>query len=319
MVASLHRSAKLLATLALAVTALPVHSEALPAEIAAKPETARLTPTAPWNIDFGDSKCRLQRFFDYQGQRHVLLIEQSVPGASFGLIAAGPAVARLNGVRDVAVGMLADQPLKVERGIISGTLAEYGPALFTTRLKLVPDTVSTGASKARAKGKTDTDGLKFFSAGVDLEQAARVSRVVLADDKGNRAVSFETGNLKGAIAALDTCTSDLLAEWGLDPEKHRQYQPPRFLNALQVAKSVQRNYPQNAAEKGESGIFTLRLIVEANGTISDCHFEASTKVAELEPQCRLVLSIAKMAPGLDAQGQPMKSFFVTQVTYKLED
>ena len=285
----------------------------LPAEVAARPETIRLTPSSAWNIDFGESKCRLQRFFGPDDQRHVLIIEQSVPQNLFGLIVAGPSVARLKGAKTVSVGLVSDLPLRAESGIMPSTLAEYGSALFTTRLAFTPP-VRSGEPP---KGETQMAERGLSSAVLSLDEAAMVGRIVLADGNGNKAISFETGNMKAAIAALNTCSSDLLTQWGLDPEKHRQYQPPRLINFRQVADSITRNYPSRAAEAGESGVFTLRLIVEADGTISDCHFEARTKVTELEPQCRQILRLAQMAPALDADGKPMKSFYFTQVTYQL--
>lgn len=319
----LRRSVSLVGTLALSAAGLPLGAETLPEEVAARPETIRLTPASAWNIDFGESKCRLQRFFGPDDQRHVLIIEQNVPQDVFGLIVAGPSVARLKGVKTVSVGLVSNLPLRPEPGIMSGTLAEYGSALFTTRLTFTPPVVSGEPSKSGVKqvapieGETKKAERVLSSAVLALDEAATVKRIVLSDGKGNKAISFETGNLKDAVAALNACTSDLLSQWGLDPEKHLQYQPPRLTNYRQVAESVARNYPSRAADKGESGVFTLRLIVEADGTISDCHFEARTKVTELEPQCRQILRLAQMAPALDAEGKPMKSFYFTQVTYKL--
>ena len=72
-----------------------------------------------------------------------------------------------------------------------------------------------------------------------------------------------------------------------------------------------------ALRKGESGIFRLRVIVEADGKISDCVINNATITESLEsPACREMRG-ANFEPALDKDGNPMRSFYTTQIVYRI--
>lgn len=288
------------------LVAAQLQAQPVPVDIAALPDTKRLAPSSPWNLDFAENKCRLQRVFENEGKPHALIIEQSAPQATFSLVVAGPTLARLKGTKDLAIGLAGDLPLETGRRILPGTLPDYGSAFVLTSFSL---------SQPGAMAAGDGNGLR--SAGIDLDQASKVNRIVLGNPKGKPAVSFETGNMRDAFAALNTCTADLLAQWGLNAEQHRAYRQPRIVNEIELARYLQQTYPQGALAKKESGLFVFRLIVEADGTVSGCHIEASSAVTELDPRCETIIRIARMEPARDAQGQPMRSFYVTSLTYQI--
>lgn len=294
------------AILALAAlsTALAAQAQPLPVEVASRTSTDRLAPSSPWNLDFGENKCRLQRVFEHEGRRHAVIIEQSAPDSSFSLVLAGPALTRLKGIDELALGLNSDIPLVVNRRILPGTLPDYGSAF-----------VLSSVSLTRFKPGPSGAGPQPHSAEIDVSAAAMVNRIVLANAKGKQAVSYETGNMRDVFAALNVCTSDFLVQWGLDPEQHRAYRRPHLANGLELTRYLQRTYPDRALEKGEGGVFGFRLIVEADGSISSCHVEANSAVTELDPRCADIVKIAQMEPALDAEGKPMRSFYVTKLTF----
>lgn len=299
----MRRTCLAVSILSTSIVVAPLSAQPTQAEVAARPETSHLKPSSPWNLDFGETKCRLQRVFEKDGKRHALIIEQSAPGQGFGLILAGPELSRLKGAKELGVGLGADVPIDLKERILPGTLPDYGSAFIMGSVTIPPP-----------KGDAST-GPTLRSAGIDLARAATVNRIVLATAKGAPAIAFETGNMKEAFAALNTCTDDLLAQWGLDPQQHRAFRPPMLANGVELATHLQRNYPVAAARKGESGVFGFRLIVEPDGKVSSCHVEASTRVTELDPRCDAIVRIARLEPARDAQGQPMRSFYFSRLTY----
>lgn len=309
----MRRATLSLAALSTAVAPLPLLAEVLPGEVAAQPETVRLTPAGKWNIDFADNKCSLQRAFEINGERHVLNIEQDAPSDSFRIIGAGPELVGLKNVSQPSVGLRSDLPLVAGVGLSVTTVPGYGEAATIStmslwQLKFVR--TRQGIAIQTPEKKPTADGEYLTYGEVDQAQAAKVERIVLADARGKTAVSFETGNMKAAFAALNSCTADLLREWGLDPAQHKAFVAPHMVNRESFTRQIQKS-------SDESGTFVVRLIVEADGKISNCHIEAMTKVEEIELACGRITRIAKMAPGLDAEGKPIRSFFTQRITYQL--
>jgi len=136
---------------------------------------------------------------------------------------------------------------------------------------------------------------------------------------GGKPVSFETGNLKDAFEALNTCTSDLLKDWGLDPAKHASYTPVNWTNQDEVTKKIQRLYPTAALNRGEQAIFRMLVIVDEQGTVTDCQINAATNVDALaSPACQ-EMSDASFSPAIDENGNPMRSFYATTVSYQISN
>lgn len=292
--------------LPLALGALSLAGASLPVQAGeqAPPAPLSLAPASPWNIDYGESDCLMQRAFEVDGKRHLVTIQQDAPGRNFGLTVAGPEVKRLLEAKALTLELSDRGPMAAGQQTLSAELPDYGPALIFSGVTLegVP-----------AQGPQRAPGPR--SAGIDPAEAAKADRIVLSPGKGKPGIRFETGKLKSVFAAMNTCTDDLLARWGLDPVQHRSYTPPVFRNAMELATQLNRNYPARAAANAESGIFSFRVIVEADGSISSCHIEARSKVQDLDPRCKDILRIAKFDPARDAEGQPMRSFYATTLTY----
>ena len=59
----------------------------------------------------------------------------------------------------------------------------------------------------------------------------------------------------------------------------------------------------------------MRVIVEADGSVSECFVENSTETERLEsPACREMLK-SEFEPARDAEGQPMRSFYASSISY----
>ncbi len=282
------------------VIASPVMAEdEFPNEVAAREGAVALEPISQWNMDYAENKCRLARMFGTEEEQHLLFFEQYAPGAQFGMTLAGPELRRFRSAPAIEFGLARNEPMQSKEEFSKGEFETIGPAIIfsTFGISLPSDEAATS------------------SASINLDEAETVDRVVLR--RGGRILSFETGNMKAPFEALNTCTNDLLVSWGLDPEKHESYTPPKWENALAIAQRIQATYPEPARRAGEGGNFRARVIVEADGEVSDCLLSNSTQTRRLESDACDEMADAIFTPALDAEGNPMRSFFETAILYRM--
>lgn len=279
--------------------ALADDEDVYPDDIAASEDAIVLGPISAWNINYGDESCRLSRLFGSEEDQHLLFFEQSAPSDGFGVTMAGSSLRRFRHAQSIELGMERGQPMGQQR-IYKANFGAFGPAIVVSSHSLEHSTEALTASQ---------------NAGIDLVAAETVNRVVIK--RSRRVLSFETGNMRAPMEALNSCTFSFLEEWGLNPELHRNYTPPRWTNELPVAQRLQEIYPRRAIRRGEQGVFRLRAIVEADGSMSACHIVNSTAQNELETSACAEMENAEFDPAIDSNGRPMRSFYATSISYRL--
>ncbi len=282
-----------------------------PNDVAKRDGAVLLKPISPWNIDYGESRCRLGRLFGSQTERHAIFFEQGSPSRSFTLTAGGPKLKRLSRAGHIDIGMESDEPMARYERVARAELGEFGPAVIMQRLVIHDGPVDDQPTYAEESGSEERERRPRLR--LDESEAEAINRIVLK--RGKRVVSFETGNMKAPFEALNECARNLLYIWGLDAETHDLYTPVSWINARTVVKRIQGRYPSTALRKGEQGIFRMRVIVEPDGSVSGCHIDNATKTEKLQSPACQEMQRAKFLPALDAQGQPMRSYYMTSITY----
>ena len=279
-----------------------------------------LEPDGPWAIDYAEQKCRLARFFGMGEDRSILLFEQCEPREVADLTAAGAPLRRLavSPTLKVLVGP-GDTQVWQRTGRGRTKLEGYGPAVWTSFT--APSTWISRSSPAGVGEESDAaastgspqarEGLPHIRA----EEFTGTDRLTLEGPKDR--VTFLVGGLSAALAALNNCAVDLLASWDLDPEKQKTITAKaRPLNLDEIREGMQKGYPVEAARRGERGYFSLRIIVNEDGTIGDCALTNATSVEYLRSNaCEVFGDRAMFAPAQDASGNPIKSFYTTTVAY----
>lgn len=286
----------------LALAALSTALVALPAQA----EPVVLEPSSPWNVNFGEDKCRLAGFFGEGDDRHTLIIEQFWPGQQFGLTIAGPGVRNFRSLKQAQV-RFADGLEPVTAIPFTGSLGELGTAVIFSTLEL--DKSEREVAKADYSGRGGLPQL-------DPALGQKVQFIELLQN--GRSVRLETGTLKSAFDVLNQCTAGLLREWGLDPEQHLTRQNgPRWINKDALTRRIVDSYPRGALVKGEQGIMRMRAIVSAEGTVESCTILKATITKDLESSACKVMETAQFKPARDAAGQPFRSLYVTSITYRI--
>ena len=270
---------------------------------AAAREPVVLQPLSPWNVDFAPTKCRLARTFGDADNLHILFFEQYFPSSWAGLTIAGP---ELSSYRSGTTTLLSFFEGQEERrtGPFKGELDGVGDAVIYPNVRLEHETDSD-------EGGESDDTVEVPQ--LDTEFADR-AQYVMVEQRG-RPIRFETGPLGDAFKVLNTCTQDMIREWGLDVEQHlTATRQPKWTNQAFIAKRIADDYPDAALRRGEQAIFRMRVIVGTDGEVEKCSIDAVT-TNDLNTRACREMERAEFEPALDAQGEPFRSYYATTITY----
>lgn len=129
-------------------------------------------------------------------------------------------------------------------------------------------------------------------------------------------VLLETGSLKKPFATLAECADAMVGSWGVDAEKHkslsRTVQPSNYPGDwLDTA-----DYPSKMLEARQPALVNFRLIVGKDGVATACHIQSTTRPKEFDDTvCKAVMRRARFEPALDAEGQPILSYYRNVVRF----
>ena len=150
---------------------------------------------------------------------------------------------------------------------------------------------------------------------VTAEQEAGIKSITFKP-AGKGRYRLETGSMGAPFAAMRTCTDDLVRHWGFDPAVEAKLSR-RATPKVSPAKWLGTNdFPLAAASQGMNGYVKFRLDVDPDGNVAGCRILFRTDPDEFaNASCRLLARRAKFQPALDADGKPVKSYFVSSVTW----
>ena len=274
-------------------------------------KTTTLAPLSPWAVDFGENRCRLARTFGDADNKHVAIFDQFGPSRRFVLTLAGPSFRKFRG-RTETITRYSDSQEPFESLPYAGDLGDFGKAIIFRGLGLTGP-LSSGENEAAALPGPSSFSTAFL---LDVDAANAVEFVSVRQRK--REVRLQTGDLGDAFKVLNDCTMGLVESWGLDRAAHLSARSlPKWLNEEEIAKGIAGRYPNRALRKGESGFVNLRVMVSEAGTMTECVVENVTEAQALDSPACAEMRKAEFEPALDAEGQPMKSFYQTRITYRI--
>jgi TonB family protein len=267
-------------------------------------EPVVLAPSSPWNVDYGEEKCRLGRMFGEGEDKILLFMDQWGPDEKFGLAVAGAPFNDFVSRRKTQISLFDGQnPYETEPFI--GEAEGYGRAVIHTFFSLEFGTQFV------PKPENIQYGLP------QIETAIAAQARYFTFTQGNRTVRLNTGPLAGAFQVLNQCSQQRLLDWRLDLEQHlAMQQMPVWKNEKRIAKRIASIYPLQALRAGESAILRMRVLVDEQGQVSDCQLYESTITKALDSPACEKMTDAEFDPALDATGKPMRSFYQTAIIYR---
>ncbi len=266
-----------------------------------------LKPYGPWNVDFGEDSCRMQRLFGTDEAKQQLVLQQFWPSNRVLLTVAGPAFSKFRRSARTELRLSEDQE-PIRRTPFTGTFGELGDALVfeSVRFEQAAEQPDEEADTPKAKGYSQMDPA--------LGKQARFVEV----RQGSRVVRLDTGQLDAAFKVLNDCTRDLLTSFGLDAEKHLTMRSePQWLNRAALVRRIVAAYPSSASSQGEQGLMRMRVIVREDGVVESCTILKATSTRNLESPACDVMKRAEFAPAIDAEGKPFRALYATSITYMI--
>ncbi|HYJ53584.1 MAG TPA: energy transducer TonB [Allosphingosinicella sp.] len=119
-----------------------------------------------------------------------------------------------------------------------------------------------------------------------------------------------------AIAAVRQCEDETLREWGIDPVAFAALRTPA--TGLPAAVVTDDDYPAAAMRAHQSGMVVVRLMIGANGRVSDCTPVVSSGHAILDTRtCQIFRERLRMTPAIGADGTPTAAPMVTPLGWRL--
>ncbi|WP_427964038.1 energy transducer TonB [Altererythrobacter sp.] len=282
-----------------------------------------LKPSSAWSIDYGETSCRMGRFFGEGDDKSVLFLEQHNPSSSFDWTLAGPVLKLVKAGRKVKVQF---GPGIEEREALydDGKLAGFGRAIVSQGPFVPVRFTLQAADKKKDTERSKQEDNPAENAGAsglpELDTTTGKSIDWLSIGSGNKQkIILELGNMKKPFMAMNECMESLVKYWGLDPEqqKHRS-KVPVWTNKFAAVKTILETYPAEALRAGASAEFNIRIMVDDKGRPTDCvltNVTTADAFGKNSDVCKIIMARAKFEPALDQDGEPLASYFTTRLVY----
>ncbi|MXP15123.1 TonB family protein [Altererythrobacter confluentis] len=266
--------------------------------------TKQLKPTSAWNLDYAADSCRIARTFGTGADSSAFYLEQYDPGEDFLLLVAGGPLAGVK-PRDISIQFGPAAQAQEKLGI-AAEFGSFGTGFMVTGMSMVPTEKDRGADQK----KWDEPDLPSVRAPESDISWVAFTKTGVTD------LVLELGAMDKPMDALRACTDDLVRQWGIDAEaqksRTRKVRPANNPGRWLVAD----DYPSELLRKGNQGVAPFRLIVGADGVPESCHIQkTSGHKAFDDVVCEKVMERARFMPALDANDQPIRSYYISTVRF----
>lgn len=251
-----------------------------------------MAPTSKWNMDYAPTECRLLRTFG-EGKEQILL-----------------QIARYDVLDRLEMALAGPH--------IPATDEKQAVSVSTSTVAEVPGMRAQGFA-----GMRNTPATLRFSPDVDLPKALRGDvaagkPTMLGINFVRRyAIRLDLGSMANALAALDKCSDNLIASWGLDPVQQRQLKSGPEPVESPTSWFRPDDYPAGLSQMGMGGAVIIRLLVGTDGNVQKCEVtKAGGDKAFQDATCEAATKRARFRPAIAADGQPAASVWIKRIDWK---
>jgi hypothetical protein len=290
--------------------AVPVLTAAMACPAAAQDEPG-MAPSSPWILDYDTDSCAMRRMFgEGQNQAYIELrrFEHGLDLQT--IVASNDTTARRAPERfRYRFGEDADWQ---QRGVAALEMAEgFSGALFISRLLSLPEYEALEDPLERTAYIESIDWKAM-----EMDAAAKTSSITLRDTF-RRQLSLQFGPLDKPMAALNQCIDELMTHWDIDIEAHKTLSRPALpINLPEVPSMI--DYPPKMLRQSMPGLVNIRLAIDATGRVTACHIQMPlSDPAFEETSCVDIQHAIEFEPALDKNGNPIASYYVTKIHFRL--
>ena len=253
--------------------------------------SAPAAPATPvsnrWIVDFGESRCTLIR--ETGGERSKALLVRTVPGT------------RVN------------ELWLMEKERKAPSLAAWANVEVVMRPS--GQVFSEEALPVRFR---DYGGVAVTNVEEPLQEAFRTSTGLGVMRRGKSVAEMSYPVPRRALQVLETCESEILRDWGFDPAaiaglRSRPKPVTRASGWLSPG-----DYPAEALRAAATGSVLVRLVIDVEGRVSECHLVESSGHASLDAAtCRALQKRGRYRPAIGADGAPMRAPTAQRVNWRI--
>ena len=263
-------------------------------------EAVTLTPLNSWNLDYSEDSCALRRGFSDGTSSVFLEMRQFAPEGEFRFTVYSNEMEPHQG--DVEYLLHPEDQPRFASSVLSIAIGESGRGvIFDGGLGFRPESPDQNValtSEQIAAWESRIVGISLLNA---FEQPVRL----------------ETGSMHEPLNAMRQCMDELLTHWNIDVAAHRtlkrRAEPVRYERLL---RQMWHSYPAREAGGGYQAALRLRLIIGTNGRVAECHVQTGIGLeAFSDSACLTLRQYGRFEPALDANGEPIRSYWTTSVSY----
>ncbi len=269
----------------------------VPAAFAQAKPIDTVTKSGDWVINYDENSCDLLTQFGPPKDLMFLKFTRYSPGDSTDLMITGSRLATGKAWLDATVDFgLGEKPTKRRA---AGIVQAKRPGIMMTGVRI-----------------DGWDGDGDASEITPAKEAAVTGVVVRAE--GKKPFRMQFGPLDRPMRVMRQCLTDLIQSWGYDPA---------VIQGLSMAVRpangpgswvTSDDYPTKALMSGHSGLLRFRLDVDETGKVAGCHILDRTDPDDFSAlTCSILTKRSRFKPALDANGKPVKAFFMGSFTWKM--
>ena len=277
--------------------------------VAAANEPLVLAPSSKWTAHYRPDSCRLMRSFGTDKETVFLVINRYHPTDYFQMTVAGAPMVRFNSQTKAKVQFGPDEAVQ-EQSYHEGALGEYKAIIFMQEF-------TVDQRDEQPPTEDAFQGSRPESTALSKERLAAIKTLTL-QRAGRSPIQLEIGSMDKPFAALSTCIDDLLTGWGIDPAKDKLKRNSPIPLSPPGSWVVSSDYPKGMLWKGQPAIVNFRLMIDEKGGVSSCHIQETTFPKAYDyAVCGSNMRRGKFSPALDADGNPMKSYWRNRVRFQI--
>lgn len=273
-----------------------------------------LKPSSVWAMNYALDSCHLARTFGEGEDKVTVEFRQFGPARTFTLVVVGETLSPRGARREPFTTIF--EPLGVRQeheNALRGELAD-GRHLIQTSAAFDPEDVEI--QKAGDKGDWEPSAEDESPVVPDRAREAKVERLRLAGPF-RESIVLELGPMDKPMDAMRACIDELLTHWGIDAQAHRTLTRRAVPANYPGDWLTPQDYPSGLLRQGKGAAVHFRLMIDETGGVTDCSVQANIGEGFDKTTCKLLTRPARFKPALDAQGQPIRSFYTSTVTWTL--
>ncbi len=279
---------------------------------AAEEKPARIfKPSGPWAMEYADQACRLIRNFSDGKSDITLAYERFAMGTELRLGLAGGSL--WSPSKNKVISFRYGPDGEARESDLTRTVLSDGRQSFLVRLAslLPPEEVADGKQPPSL-----APGALTALHEAEIAAARGISSIFFS--RGfSQTLEIQLGPMAAPVEAMQGCAQDLVKSWGVDPVRYAQMsRPPEPVG--EVSRWISSDdYPREKLVRSQTGIVQLRLIISEEGTVEKCVTDVERPGPFEEAVCGTIGRKGRFTPALDGDGQPMKSYWTSRISFVL--